>query len=151
MYWKKIKLGGILVCLCCGCTTSVQQQGCYLQAFDISAIKIGHDTQETILMRYGQPSTSSVFPGKDRLKRWYYTHRVVSESPVRGKKSLVHQSIVITFNERGVVQDKKVIVGENNIPVSSKKTKEPGYKTTFLKETFRNIGRFGQSGSISQK
>lgn len=132
------------------CTTTVRQQGCVLQAFDLDELKIGKDTQEVVLKKFGHPSTTSVFSGDKGSERWYYTQRVVSETAIGGKKPVMHRSLVITFDAKGVVQSKKTILGEQPVPVSSKTTKETGYRTSFLKETFRNIGRFGQSGGIKQ-
>jgi outer membrane protein assembly factor BamE (lipoprotein component of BamABCDE complex) len=130
----------------CGCVARVEQKGCCIQAFDLSEIKERIDTKATIMERYGKPSTISIF-NQDQ-ERWYYVHRVISELPIRGKKTNLHKSIVITFNNEGVVEKKEIITGEKDISICRDVTKEPGYKTTFLKETFKNIGKFGQSGGV---
>lgn len=144
------RIGLSFLLLGTSCTTTVRQQGCLLQAFDLNEIKIGQDTKETVFKRLGQPSTTSVFSGEKSGERWYYTQRVVSETAIGGKKPVMHQSFVIAFDSGGVVRSKGTIVGEQAVPVSSKTTKEAGYSTSFLKETFRNIGKFGQGGGIKQ-
>jgi outer membrane protein assembly factor BamE (lipoprotein component of BamABCDE complex) len=123
----------------------VQQQGSYLQTFDLADIKVGVDTKETIATRYGQPNVTSVFPDKNNIVRWYYVQRIVSESPVRGRRTSVNMSIMVAFNERGAVTDRKIISGETKLPITSKTTPEQGYNTTFIHETFANIGKFGQT------
>lgn len=132
------------------CTTTVKQQGCVLQAFELSDIRLGQDTQETVFKRFGRPSTTSVFVGNKGGERWYYTQRVVSETAIGGKKPIMHRSLVIVFDEKGVVRSTETILGERTVPVSTKTTKEAGYHTSFLKETFRNIGKFGQGNGIKQ-
>ncbi|GHS93876.1 hypothetical protein AGMMS49949_07400 [Alphaproteobacteria bacterium] len=131
-----------------GCTKTLQQQGCYLQTFDLKAIHAGKDTKDSIRKKYGPPSTFSIFSKQKGVERWFYTYRLLSEAPVKGRSPILHTSIVLTFDERGFVKDKAMITGENKVHRDAKTTKEAGYKTSFLKETFQNIGRFGQSGSI---
>lgn len=131
--------------------TSVQQQGQSLQAVDVSEIKPGVDTKASVVARYGRPSTISLFPGSAHTERWYYTHRILTESPVKGRKAIVHRSLVIVFDASGKVVRCDAIVGERSVPVKSKTTKEQGYETNFLKETFRNIGKFGQSSSSNRE
>lgn len=121
-----------------------------LQAFDLDEVEVGKDTKETVLKRFGQPSTTSIFSKGTMAERWYYTQRILSESPLGGKKPVMHHSLMIAFDAKGVVCDKASILGEQSVPVTSKTTKESGYKTTLLKETFRNIGRFGQGGGIAK-
>ena len=138
--------GGYLLLLS-SCTTSVQQQGGSLGAIDLPAIKIGVDNKATIAEKYGQPSTRSIFGGEEQTERWYYTHRILASSPLRGHTTLGHRSIVITFAPNGTVLRCGVIQGEKKISLNSKVTKEPGYKTNILKEVFRNIGKFGQGSN----
>lgn len=123
------------------CTTSYENKGCYLQSFDLSNIKVGVDNCSTIHEKYGPPSTTAIF--KTNGQRWYYVHRLLSETPIIGKKPIIHKSIVITFDAKGVVNKIEEIYGEHNIKASKLKTAEDGYKTSFLKETFSNIGKFG--------
>jgi outer membrane protein assembly factor BamE (lipoprotein component of BamABCDE complex) len=124
----------------------VEHKGCYVQSFDLSKIKERVDTKKTIREKFGVPSTTSVF-NKD-AEKWYYVHRVISESPAGKKKPVQHKSIFITFDKKGVVQGKGTISGENEVDICKETTKEQGYKTTFLKETFGNIGKFSQSGGV---
>lgn len=140
-------LAGLMLLLLCSCTTSIQQQGGSLGAFDLQNIKIGVDTKETITEAYGQPSTKSIFCGDEKTERWYYTHRVLASSPLKGRRTLSHHSVVITFTPNGTVKRCGVIEGEHKISLNSKTTKELGYKTNLLKEMFRNIGKFGQGGN----
>ncbi|MDR0632613.1 MAG: outer membrane protein assembly factor BamE [Holosporales bacterium] len=121
-------------------------KGCYVQSFDLLKVKEHVDTKETIREKFGIPSTTSVF--NKGVERWYYVHRIISESPARGRKSVLHQSIFITFDKRGVVQEKGTISGENEVDICKDVTKDAGYKTTFLRETFGNIGKFSQSGGV---
>lgn len=140
-------LAGLMLLLLSSCTTSIQQQGGSLGSFDLQKIKVGVDTKETIAEAYGQPSTKSIFRGAENTERWYYTHRVLASSPLKGRRTLSHRSIVFTFAPNGTVQRYGVIEGEHKISVNSKTTKELGYKTNLLKEMFRNVGKFGQGGN----
>jgi outer membrane protein assembly factor BamE (lipoprotein component of BamABCDE complex) len=127
-----------------GCTTVYYQQGCHLQATDVSKIAIGVDTCTTIMERFGPPTTVSLFAKQKGIDRWYYTHRLVAEAPVRGYSTEKHVTLMIVFDAKGIVREKKFIEGENKIKPTKKTTKEYGYKTSLLKETFGNIGKLGQ-------
>jgi outer membrane protein assembly factor BamE (lipoprotein component of BamABCDE complex) len=137
----------IFYVLLCGCSNIIEQKGCFIQAFDLSEVKENVDTKETVENKYGMPSTTSIF--QDDSERWYYIYRVISDSPTKGKKSILHKSVIITFNKNGIVKKKEIISGENEMEICKEVTKEKGYKTTFLKESFRNIGKFSQSGHVS--
>lgn len=113
-------------------------------SFDLTEIKIGKDTKTTILEKYGPPSTKSLFPGENGAERWYYTHRRLTETTLKGRHSALHQTIEFVFNRTGVVVQIKTISGEKEIRVQSKYTKEKGYKTSLFKELFGNIGKFDQ-------
>lgn len=128
------------------CATRFEHKGCYIESFNLADVKENVDTKSTIENRYGKPSITSIF--NKNLERWYYTQRVIAESPAGGKKSLSHRSVAITFNKNGIVVAKDLIVGEKDVKPNSVVTKETAYKTTFLKETFRNIGKFSQSGGV---
>ena len=135
-------------CLCClaGCVTRIEHRGCYIQSFDLKDIKEHVDNKKSVEAKWGQPSTTSVF-GEHR---WYYIHREIANSPARGKKTVLHKSIVLTFDAQGFVIQKEEILGENKVSFCKDVTKERGYKTSFLKETFRNIGKFSQSGGVNK-
>lgn len=134
-----------------GCVTSVQQQGQSLKAINVHEIKPGIDTMTSIEARYGRPSTVSLFPGSSHTERWYYTHRILQETPVKGRRSVTHRSLVIIFDKSGRVVRCEGITGEQNVSIKTKTTQEKGYETNFLKETFRNIGKFGQGGSLTHE
>jgi outer membrane protein assembly factor BamE (lipoprotein component of BamABCDE complex) len=123
----------------------MHQQGSILKMISEENIKIGVDTKDSIMKRCGPPNIISALPDANGAIRWYYVQRIVSESPVRGQHGIMNASVMITFDPRGTVVDKQYIVGESKVPISSRKTKEPGYKTSFLHEAFANIGRFGQT------
>jgi outer membrane protein assembly factor BamE (lipoprotein component of BamABCDE complex) len=131
--------------MCSGCSVSIQHQGSMLRTFELEEIKIGQDSKDSIFERYGPPSVASVLPDKNNVTRWYYIHRIVADSPVRGKNTVQNMSLMVAFDALGKVIDRQFVFGESSIPISSKKTSEPGYKTSFLHEAFANIGRFGQS------
>lgn len=133
-----------------GCTTSIENKGCLIQSFDLEEIKVGVDSKQTVAKVYGQPSTTSIFNKEGEGERWYYICRSVVQSPLKGKKTLQHQSVVIVFNTKGIVSKKYVVVGENEIPISKQVTKDMGYKTTFFREMFGNIGKFAQSSKPGQ-
>ncbi|MDR1208633.1 MAG: hypothetical protein LBJ89_04765 [Holosporales bacterium] len=128
-----------------GCTVSMHQQGSILTKISKEDIKIGVDTKDSVMKRCGPPNITSVQPDANGIIRWYYIQRVVSESPVRGQHGAMNAGVMIAFDTRGIVVDKQLIAGESKVPFYSKKTREPGYKTSFLHEAFANIGRFGQA------
>lgn len=131
-----------------GCMRVVSEHGYTVHSTALSDIHVGKDTKTSIEKRFGTPSTTSIFH-TNQEESWYYIYRTVVETPFSGKRSLSHRSIMITFNSKGVVTECKQIEGEAAVAFLRNTTREKGYSTNIWKETFRNIGKFGQSSHSS--
>ncbi|MDR0631086.1 MAG: outer membrane protein assembly factor BamE [Holosporales bacterium] len=127
------------------CTVAVQQQGSVIKRITEEDIKPGVDTKESVQKRCGPPNAVSALPDAAGTIRWYYIHRIVSASPVRGQRGLMNAVVMIVFDKNGIVTDRQLFAGESKMPFTSKRTREPGFKSTLWHEAFANIGRFGQS------
>jgi outer membrane protein assembly factor BamE (lipoprotein component of BamABCDE complex) len=126
----------------------------------VGAIKLADivelvDTKDTILKKYGPPSTTSIFDCNYKgntssvgTERWYYIQHTLWEAPVQERKPCSYRNVAITFNKRGVVIKKEEITKENYVEICKEATKVSGCKTTLLQEAFRNIGKFSQARSI---
>lgn len=123
------------------CAPVIDSRG-YLPEIDVSGdVATGTDTKQTVLKRFGSPSTVGTF----NRNAWYYisgTHRQVAF-----RKAVVteRQILAVYFDDADTVTD----VGRFNLEdgrvvnIVSRETRTKGKELTFLQQMFGNLGRFG--------
>jgi len=109
---------------------------------DIKKIQVGIDTMKTIQERFGSPSTSSVFGDEQKGHNWYYISKRTSTTSFYRPETLEQQTIVIRFDEQGIVRDVAKYEGEHPVVPIDRKTETTGYESSIMRDIFGNFGRY---------
>lgn len=126
------------------CSPFIDNRGFNHETLDISKIIIGSDTKETVMEKFGSPSTTALYPSKpgNRDTNWYYITKQTSTKAFFKPETLNQQTIVVCFNEKGIVADILKIEGETVISMNPEKTASTGYESNVMRDIFGNFGRY---------
>jgi len=121
------------------CTASYQNHGYAPSASELSAIKVGVDTRETVTTAIGRPTAESLVGEGE----WYYVQSRFRHYGFFEPKEVEREVLVLSFNAAGKVAnierfglaDGRVIVLERRV------TQETVRDTTFIRQLLGNIGR----------
>lgn len=132
----------IITLVLAGCSPTIDSRGYNIESLDLSSIKIGIDTQQTIQERLGTPSTVSVFSPNQQGTAWYYISKKTSTTAFYRPDTLEQQTIVIHFDAQGIVRDVKQYKGEHAVEIVKRTTETSGYESSALRDIFGNFGRY---------
>lgn len=128
--------------LMAGCYPTIDSRGYNPESMDISKIQVGIDTTHTIQERFGTPSTSSVFGGESKGQSWYYISKRTSTTSFYRPETLEQQTVVIKFDEQGIVREAEKYEGEHPVVPVDRKTETTGYESSIMRDIFGNFGRY---------
>ena len=125
--------------------TPAVQRGHPLTQEQIDAITPGVQTKKDVEALIGSPTQTGTFSNNS----WYYISAKTKVRPARSLRLFDQETVVIQFDQRGVVQSVQRLGEAEMQPVQmvQRETPVPGSDRTFLQQLFGNVGRFNPTGS----
>ncbi|MCO6417696.1 outer membrane protein assembly factor BamE [Siccirubricoccus sp. KC 17139] len=110
----------------------------------IAQITPGVATRQDVQALLGSPTQSSTFGDG----AWYYISSNTRVRPGRELAVTDQRTVAVLFDNRGVVQEVKVLGAEDgkNVTMVARETPTPGTERTLMQALFGNVGRFGMMG-----
>lgn len=107
-------------------------------------IENGVDTKESVLAKYGEPSTKGAFDED----YWYYMASQDSARAFFKPKTKVRQITAVKFAANGVVEDARVLNVEDGYKVRfvSRETPSRGKELSFWEQLLGNVGQLPTAG-----
>jgi len=117
------------------------QRGNRVTEDQLREITVGVQTKKDVEALIGSPTQTSTF-GTDI---WYYISAKTRIRPGRQLALTDQETLVITFDDKGVVKTIRRVGEDEMKPVEmvSRETPTPGSERSFLQALFGNIGRVG--------
>ncbi|WP_426957611.1 outer membrane protein assembly factor BamE [Muricoccus radiodurans] len=137
-------LAALLAASLAGCSffqAPPQLRGNRVDAEQLREISPGVQTRADVQALLGSPTVTGTFD----QDRWYYVSATSRIRPARTPTVEDQRVVMITFNQRGVVQSVEEIdpAQMRNVQVVDRTTPVPGNDRSLLQALFGNIGRFG--------
>ncbi len=142
----------VLAVLTLPACVSVRSSHGYVLEADQSELtaKIGYDTKDSILAKYGEPSMIGVF---DR-NAWYYLHSTDQTRAFFKPKTKTRNVIAIHFDDDGGVDDFETydLADGENIRLVQRATPTRGRELNFWEQLLGNVGALpaslGEEGPV---
>lgn len=138
---KLVMVSAIGAVLTAGACSPIENTHGYLPvSADIAAIAPGTDNKDSILSRFGEPTSEGVQGDNS----WYYVSYRVRELAFLKPKITERQILAITFDSRGKVSDINRYALENGVLINlnNRETVTGGRRITFLQQLLGNVGNF---------
>jgi len=123
----------------------VTDRGHKVSEEQLAEITPGVQTRADVQALLGSPTQTSTFSNDT----WYYISAKTKVRPARALLLLDQETVVIEFDNRGVVREVRRVGQDQMRPVTmvSRETPVPGSDRTFLQALFGNVGRFNPAGA----
>jgi outer membrane protein assembly factor BamE (lipoprotein component of BamABCDE complex) len=140
-----LALGTLLLAGCSFFEAPVVQRGNRITEDQLREITPGVQTRADVQALLGSPTQTSTF-GEDI---WYYISSKTRQRPGRALAVTDQETVVVSFDSRGVVQEVKRVGEDQSQPVEmvARETPTPGNDRTLLQALFGNVGRIGPMGA----
>jgi len=134
------------------CSPFVDNRGFNHETLDLQKIAIGADTKETVMEKFGSPSTTSLYPSEPGStdSKWFYITKRTSTTAFFKPETLNQQTVVVCFNEKNIVADILKIEGETVVSMNPDKTIGTGYESNVMRDIFGNFGRYSTKSPVPQ-
>ncbi|MDP3371370.1 MAG: outer membrane protein assembly factor BamE [Candidatus Paracaedibacteraceae bacterium] len=131
-------------CLITACDPFIDNHGFNHETLDLQKITIGLDTKDTVREKFGSPSSEPFFPTHAGTKetQWLYITKRTSTNAFFEPKTLLQQTIVVSFSEKDIVTNVKKIEGEHVVEMNKNQTESSGYESSVARDIFGNFGRY---------
>lgn len=120
------------------CAPTYENHGYVPTDDELSFIKVGRDTRETVATMISKPSASGLLNDVG----WYYVQSNWKTYGLRPPEEVSREVLAITFTEDGVVQNiERFGLKDGNIVTISRRVTTPNIKGQgFVKQLFGNVG-----------
>ncbi len=127
-----------------GCSPFIENRGFNNETLDISLVQVGTDTKDTIMEKFGSPSSTSLYPSQPGLKdsKWFFITKQTSTSAFFKPDTQSQQTVVVSFDEKDIVTEVQKIEGETVVAINNTKTENTGYETNVMRDIFGNFGKY---------
>ena len=125
-----------------GCAPTVARAGFQVQDAQPREVKVGEDTQSTVLTKLGSPSAKSTF----EPNVWYYIAQTSETYTYHKPRVSARDVTVITFDkasEQVVKVDTLALKDGKRIDYAKRETPTRGREMTILEQLLGNVGRQG--------
>ena len=128
----------LLAALVAGCAPVVQQHGYAPRPEELSAIRPGIDTRETVIRKIGRPASSGIFTDQG----WYYVASTVERLTYHAPKVIDRRVVAVLFDPNDVVAsvDQYGIEDGRIVDLATETTPTYGRELTVLEQAFGNLG-----------
>lgn len=123
-------------------------RGNHPEADELKELVPGTSTEQDVTALIGSPTAHATFDPNT----WLYIGERTQTRIGRVPAVLSQKVVVLTFNDRGVLQHIDVKDKKNALPVTmiARTTPSPGSEANFFQELFGNIGRYVPVGGQNQ-
>ena len=138
---RPVALAACLLLSGCGWLLPAPQvRGNRVDAEQVKELTPGTSTRADVTALIGSPTAHATFDDNT----WIYIGEMTQPRIGSTQRVLSQDVVVLTFNDRGVLQDVKTRTKEDALPVTvvDRTTPSPGTEASFLQQLFGNIGRF---------
>ena len=134
------------------CNPFIDNHGFNHETLDISKIAIGTDTKDSVMEKFGSPSTTALYPSHpgDTDTKWFYITKRTSTKAFFKPETLHQQTVAICFNNKNIVTDILKIDGETVVSMNPDKTASTGYESNVMRDIFGNFGRYSAKSPVPQ-
>jgi outer membrane protein assembly factor BamE (lipoprotein component of BamABCDE complex) len=124
-----------------------QLRGEKVQADQLKQLVPGTSTKADVMALIGSPSQTASFDDNT----WLYISELTQPRIGRTLGVLSQHVVVLSFNDKGVLEGVKTLNQDDALPVSfaSRTTPSPGTEASFMQQLLGNIGRFNAAGGPS--
>lgn len=111
----------------------------------LAQVQPGQQTRGDVRAMLGSPSTTSAFGDET----WYYISAQTTQWAYEATEELQRQVVAISFDERGVVKDVRVMdqSAGRDVNIVDRTTPTPGRDETVIQQLLGNLGRFNKSAA----
>ena len=122
-----------------------QTRGNKVEAEQLKQLIPGISTKADVVALIGSPTQKTAFDENT----WLYITETTRARLGQTLGVLDQSVVVVTFDDRGVLQGTKSISKDDSIPVEveAKTTPSPGTEASFMQQLLGNIGRFNALGA----
>jgi len=130
------------------CTPIQAQRGQIVSDDQLTHLIVGTTAKPEILAAIGTPTTVDAFD--DKL--WYYVGEDTKQVGIHPPSVTDRRVVALTFDENGVLQDKKVLGKDaaQQVAMAPGATKVTGQEPTVVQQLIGNVGRFEDSGTAKK-
>ena len=106
---------------------------------ELSAVKVGTDTRDTVTTAVGRPTASGVLNDS----QWFYVQSRYRQAGVRAPQEVERQVVVISFNDGGTVSNiERFGLADGQVVALSRRVTEDNIKgISFIGQLLGNFGR----------
>lgn len=137
---KHFLFWGVLLVFLEACSGRVDLRGNDLNPDLLADIEVGQVNRREVEEILGSPSSIALFEGET----WYYISERSETWAFLQPEIKERKIVVIRFDEKGVVREKKVFGKEKarELEIVERETKTAGREFSLLRQLFGNLGRF---------
>ncbi len=136
----RVAMLGLMMVLIAACSPVYRNHGYVPNDDELSQIKVGTDTRETLAPLIGRPSAAAILNDEG----WYYVQSRWKYSGARPPKEIDRQVVAITFDDKGVVEnvERFGLEGGKVVALSRRVTTDNIKGISFLRQLLSGIGNF---------
>ncbi|WP_204114063.1 outer membrane protein assembly factor BamE [Shimia biformata] len=129
------------------CTTQYRNHGYVPTDDELSEIRLGVDTRDSVTEALGTPTAGGVLDDSG----FYYVRSKVKHFGARRPEVVERQLVAISFNNRGVVEGVQRFSLQDGlvVPLSKRVTDNGLENENFLKQMLQNLGNFDAGSFFS--
>ncbi len=122
-----------------GCSNIAATHGQVVTERQITSIKKGSDTKQTVMQKLGSPSTTGTF----NENRWYYLTETTVSKPLNPNVLTERRLIAVEFDEKDIVNNIFIKTKDDGkeVPFSSKETPTQGQSFGIMDQMLNNVGK----------
>ncbi|WP_102223604.1 outer membrane protein assembly factor BamE [Acidimangrovimonas sediminis] len=142
-------LVGVALIMLGACTPIYTNHGYAPDAQQLSDIKVGKDTRDTVRQKIGDPSTAGLM----KPAEWFYVQSRFKTVGAGARKEIDRQVVAISFDKAGRVENvERFGLAQGNVVTLSRRVTTQNVKgTTFLRQLFGSIGNFSAQQFLDQQ
>jgi outer membrane protein assembly factor BamE (lipoprotein component of BamABCDE complex) len=139
-------LAAMLLLIVAACTATYEIHGYVPSDDELSFIKVGKDTRESVENMIGKPSASGLLNDVG----WYYVQSNWKSYGIRQPQEVSREVLAITFTPEGVVENIELFgLEKGNIVTISRRVTSSNIKgSSFVRQLFGNVGGLNASQII---
>lgn len=129
--------------------TPRQVRGNLVDNEELRQLTVGVSSRDDVQAVLGSPTTTGTFEENE----WFYIGAITRQRPARTAAIEEQRTVVVRFNDAGIVQEIRVLGPEDgrDVRVVQRVTPTPGNERSFLQQLFGNIGRVGPGMGAQQQ
>lgn len=136
----------VLCAVVAGCTATYRNHGYIPSDEELSQIKVGVDTRDTVAEAVGTPTSAGVLSDS----AYYYVQSRVKNFAWQAPEVIDRQVVAISFTGKGTVEGigRYTLQDGNVVPLTRRYTRN-GQDVSFIRKLLANLGKFSAGDFIN--